>query len=384
METSIIKMLITKHRKEKTLESWKVLENMIEDKSYCRDCDESIFYPNSLIRLGKDGNIKYDISKPCSRSFKELDGVRYYLSSCPSCLDEKFNEYSSMNKSRVFNVMNRITRYAYNIPDDVANAFTKTTAVTLENLMKKYGENNGKLRWVKYRNLQAVTNTFEYKKEKYGWNKSDFDKFNRSRAITEENLINRHGESEGKLIFDEYCKKQVTNGKTPEWFIEKHGEIKGNQIYKLMSINKAKGTSSPGCVSKVSQEFFDRLDHYFNNLFNTRYSKKNKESIFYIDEIKKTYSVDYYIEELNLAIEFNGDYYHANPNKYHADFDFSELSKNRKITAKDLWEKDEKKYHLLEKYHGIKTIVVWESDYYKNKSNNKFYKDIARLCIEKK
>ena len=97
--------------------------------------------------------------------------------------------------------------------------------------------------------------------------------------ITEENLINRHGETEGKLIFDEYCKKQVTNGKTQEWFIEKHGEIKGNQIYKLMSINKAKGTSSPGCVSKVSQEFFDRLDHHFNNLFNTKYSKKNKESI---------------------------------------------------------------------------------------------------------
>ena len=53
METAIIKMLITKYRKDKTLESWKVLENLIEDKSYCRDCNESIFYQNSLIRLGK-------------------------------------------------------------------------------------------------------------------------------------------------------------------------------------------------------------------------------------------------------------------------------------------------------------------------------------------
>jgi len=384
METAIIKMLITKYRKDRTLESWKVLENLIEDKSYCRDCNGSIFYPNSLIRLGKDGNVKYETNNSCSRSFKNVGGNKYYLSVCSFCLDKKFDEYSGMNKSRVFNVMNRITRYAYNIPDDVANEFTKTTSVTLENLVKKYGENDGKLRWEKYRNLQAVTNTFEYKKEKYGWNKSDFDEFNQSRAITEKNLVNRHGEEKGKKIFSDYCEKQITNGKTLEWFIEKHGEIEGNQIYKLMSINKAKGTSSPGCVSKVSQEFFDRLDQHFNNLFNNRYSKKNKESIFYIDEINKTYSVDYYIEELNLAIEFNGDYYHANPNKYNADFDFSEFSKNRKITAKDLWEKDEKKYHLLEKHHGIRTIVVWESDYYKNKNNDKFYKNIVKLCIEKK
>lgn len=384
METAIIKMLITKYRKDKTLESWKVLENLIEDKSYCRDCNESIFYPNSLIRLGKDGNVKYETNNSCSRSFKNVDGNKYYLSVCSSCLDKKFDEYSSMNKSRVFNVMNRITRYAYNIPDDVANAFTKTTAVTLENLVKKYGEIEGNIRWEKYRNLQAVTNTFEYKKEKYGWTQSDFDEFNQSRAITEENLINRHGAVEGKKIFDEYREKQRTNGNTIGWFIEKYGEIEGNKKYKIVSIGKSKGASSPGCVSKVSQEFFDRLDQHFNNIFTTSYSRKNNERIFYIDAIRKTYSVDYYIDEFKVAIEFNGDYYHANPNKYNADFDFSELSKNRKITAKDLWEKDEKKYHLLEKHHGIRTIVVWESDYYKNKNNDKFYKNIVKLCIEKK
>lgn len=136
METAIIKMLITKYRKDKTLESWKVLENLIEDKSCCRDCNESIFYPNSLIRLGKDGNVKYETNNPCSRSFKNVGGNRYYLSVCSFCLHLKFPEYENINKSRVFNVMNRITRYAYNIPDDVANEFTKTTAVTLKNLVK--------------------------------------------------------------------------------------------------------------------------------------------------------------------------------------------------------------------------------------------------------
>jgi hypothetical protein len=383
METAIIKMLITKYRKDKTIESWKVLENLIEDKSYCRDCNGSIFYPNSLIRLGKDGNVKYETNNPCSRSFKNVGGNKYYLSVCSFCLDKKFDEYSSMNKSRVFNVMNRITRYAYNIPDDVANAFTKTTAVTLKNLVKKYGEIDGNIRWEKYRNLQAVTNTFEYKKEKYGWTQSDFDEFNQSRAITEENLINRHGDEEGKKIFSDYCKKQITNGKSLEWFIEKHGDESGYNVYKLMLINKAKGINSPGCVSRASQDFFDNLDILIGTKFNTSYSRKNRERIFYIEEFNKAYSVDYYIEELNLAIEFNGDYYHANPKKYKCDVHFN-LCKKGGVTAKDLWEKDEKKYHLLEKHHGIRTIVVWESDYYKNKNNDKFYKNIVKLCIEKK
>ena len=194
METAIVKMLIAKYRREKTLDSWTILENLISDKSYCKDCNKSIFYPNSLIRLGRDGNVKYETNNPCSRSFKDVGGNRYYLLVCSFCLHLKFQKYENMNKSRVFNVMNEITRYAFNIPDDVANTFTKTTAVTLKNLVKKYGENEGKLRWEKYRNLQAVTNTFEYKKEKYGWSREDFDKFNQSRAITEENLINRYGD----------------------------------------------------------------------------------------------------------------------------------------------------------------------------------------------
>jgi hypothetical protein len=385
METAIVKMLITKYRKDKTLESWKVLENLIEDKSYCRDCNESIFYPNSLIRLGKDGNIKYDISKSCSRSFKELNGVSYYLSVCSSCLDKKFDEYSSMNKSRVFNIMNRITRYAYNIPDDVANAFTKTTAVTLENLVKKYGEIEGNIRWEKYRNLQAVTNTFEYKKEKYGWNKSDFDEFNQSRAITEKNLINRHGDEKGKKIFSDYCKKQITNGKTLEWFIMKHGYADGLAIFDKMLNAKLKGMEGIGAYSTISQDFFDSLDAEFGNIFKTIYYRKNGEEkriVINVDGKYKLYYLDYFIPELNIAVEFFGNYYHANPQKYknpEAVIKFSRLH-----TVGEIWERDRLRIENLEKHHGIKTIVVWESDYYKNKNNDKFYKDIARLCIEKK
>jgi hypothetical protein len=139
-----------------------------------------------------------------------------------------------------------------------------------------------------------------------------------------------------------------------------------------------------GCYSKVSQEFLLKLDSHFKNLYSTHFASKEGEKVFFIDEIKKCYSLDYFIEELKISVEFHGDYFHANPKKYGPDYEFIGLIKNNKsITAKELWEKDLKKYSILEKYYGIKTIVVWESDYYKNKDNEKFYKEIIKKCIKK-
>jgi G:T-mismatch repair DNA endonuclease (very short patch repair protein) len=105
-----------------------------------------------------------------------------------------------------------------------------------------------------------------------------------------------------------------------------------------------------------------------------------KVLIDFIDEIKKCYSLDYFIEELKTSVEFHGDYFHANPKKYGPDHKFPGFVKNGgSITAKELWEKDSKKYSSLEKYHGIRTIIVWESDYYKNKDNENFYKEIQEI-----
>ena len=41
----------------------------------------------------------------------------------------------------------------------------KSCALTLENMIKKYGEMEGKIRWDSYCKKQSISNTFEYKKE---------------------------------------------------------------------------------------------------------------------------------------------------------------------------------------------------------------------------
>jgi G:T-mismatch repair DNA endonuclease (very short patch repair protein) len=72
---------------------------------------------------------------------------------------------------------------------------------------------------------------------------------------------------------------------------------------------------------------------------------------------------DIFLPKLNLIIEYNGDYWHCNPNKYNKDY-FHQV-KNK--TAKELWEYDKKKVDLILE-NGYNLEVVWESDYKKDKT----------------
>ena len=71
--------------------------------------------------------------------------------------------------------------------------------------------------------------------------------------------------------------------------------------------------------------------------------------------------IDYYIKELNIDIEFNGDIFHANPKIFKTDDRPNPWAKQ--YTAQQIWKGEAKRIDLLEKTLGTKTIVVWESDY---------------------
>ena len=113
-------------------------------------------------------------------------------------------------------------------------------------------------------------------------------------------------------------------------------------------------------ASKISQKFFSELDNYFSEYI-THYADKNGEKS--IKCPNKTYRLDYFIEDLNIDIEFNGDAIHGNPLLFEADEHCMPF--NRTLTAEDLWMADEIRRIELEKM-GIKTIVVWESEYTKD------------------
>jgi len=74
---------------------------------------------------------------------------------------------------------------------------------------------------------------------------------------------------------------------------------------------------------------------------------------------KKRYFYDFYLNEIGVIVEINGDYWHANPSKYK----YSDVLKtgHKEITALDIWEKDKKKLDFAKK-NGFEVIVIWESE----------------------
>ena len=61
---------------------------------------------------------------------------------------------------------------------------------------------------------------------------------------------------------------------------------------------------------------------------------------------------------LHIKIEFNGDYWHANPSIYNENY----YNKAKQLYAHEIWEYDKSKIYCATK-HGYKVLVIWESEY---------------------
>ena len=81
--------------------------------------------------------------------------------------------------------------------------------------------------------------------------------------------------------------------------------------------------------------------------------------IIFSKESEQSFPMDYFIKELNLDIEYNGDVFHANPSIYKKDDKPNPFTNE---TSEEMWNKDNEKIKLLEKDYNIKTMVIWESD----------------------
>lgn len=349
----------------------KILSEIEPGYLKCKECSDVVYHQSSFFRISKQ-NIIY-IEKKSHRLFKKIYDKEYYLVVCEDCLKKKFPEY----RNRIFNTMNHITKYAFDIPDDIYEKWKKENiGVTLHRLISLYGDNDGKKRWDKYCKRQSETNKFEYKKYKYGWNKEDFESYNKSRSVTLSNLIKKHGENKGLKIWQDYIEKQILT-KSKEYFINKYGEDKWNELNKkkaqtLENFIKRYGDkrafekfddymrmriSFP--ASKSSQIYFKTLDNVLGKKYTTYFYEKNGKEFGKLLSTGRYVYLDYYIKELNLDIEFNGDIFHANPNIFKSDDKPNPFNNE---TANEIWEKDEEKIKLLEREHNIKTITIWESN----------------------
>lgn len=123
-------------------------------------------------------------------------------------------------------------------------------------------------------------------------------------------------------------------------------------------------------LNSKSQEEISRINAAkLNNGYSV--SKAEKELFtalsLRIPNIKRNISISYnggknwYIYDMGLKnklIEYNGDYWHANPSIYTEEF----YNKTSKMSANDIWNKEKHKDRIA-KENGYEILKIWEKDY---------------------
>ena len=323
---------------------------------YCKDCGKLLIYDNASISFQKRNGQSKDTHKgdivSCGNTFlstKEYNGITYHLCRCKECVGKKYPEIYNV-KFLYSAKFAKYSQYAYDVPEEEFKKYTKERqSLTKNKMIKKYGEEVGIEKWNAYRQKQSITNTFEYKHEKYGMPLEDFHDYNKSRACTKELFIQRHGEAEGMQKWNAYCERQRYTTSL-EYFIERYGEEIGNEKYFIFDNERI----SFGGASKMATKFFNELSK--NEIFNNHeiyYSEYNHEYNV------KGYRLDFYDKTLNLVIEFYGDKWHANPILYKEN-DIIHLKQDN--LAGNIWKHDEyRKNLIINELHCI-FLIIWEHD----------------------
>lgn len=149
------------------------------------------------------------------------------------------------------------------------------------------------------------------------------------------------------------------------------------EVLSILKPQKGK-KEKPGTREKVKKTLMKRygVENAYELAKHTMLSKPQKEilnhlinsteftilSDFPIHTNGKCYKVDILIKEINLIIEFNGTYWHADPRFYNETY----FHKRKNKTAKDIWDIDEERIKNL-KNLGYNVKVIWEFDYIENK-----------------
>ena len=182
-------------------------------------------------------------------------------------------------------------------------------------------------------------------------------------------MIKKYGLEEGIKRYEAYCDKQKFT-KSREYVVAKYGEARWDEINRQkaaphdarliaqqenitidQAVAKIAARHRTAYVSDLELDFVSELEKLVGSLDHT-----NNNSPFGKWDHEHERYVVYDIKHGNCVIEFNGDYWHANPTIYSAD------DQIRGKLAKDIWHKDQTKLDIARKA-GLNVMVVWESDY---------------------
>lgn len=329
----------------------------------------------------ENGYKKYIVDRPASAKRIEDSIKKYGLKEGIDKIIEENSQKYSNTKERFINLYGEeegILKWENFIKPRVKKHF-KTNKPTLEKYIEKYGEENGKFLWDNYKN--SLRYTKDKCIEKYGkeegekkWNeyiKKISESCKKSTSSDQMKYINsveyyvdKYGREEGEKKYSLWKKSQDHSSK--EFMVKKYGIENGLKKYKEIGFKRA--FHSDAYHSRISQILFEDIKKIINdNDSEFKFSTNGGELRLYDKNENKPYYYDFSYK--NKIIEYNGDYWHANPKIYNGDYAF----KNG-VCATDIWDRDKKKVEFA-KQLGYEVFVVWDNDYKKDKI------DILKKCI---
>ena len=328
---------------------------------YCKECGKFLAYDNAVFHINSvTKKIVCDDNKLSFLSTRNYNGNEYHLCRCYDCVCEKFPNFKDV-RFKFAHKAAKYTQYGFGVPDeDFKPVCDARQSVTKEKMIKKYGITEGTERWNSYCKKQADSNKFEYKHEKHGMTYEEYDEYNKSRAVTLDNMIKRYGVQDGLFHWNQYVERQRYTC-TLEYFIEKYGDTIGTEKYNDF-VEKRNTSNRLFGPSAISLEMFDKLiKNYKNNIV---YYDENEYSV-HTNKLC-LYHVDYYDKTLNIIIEFYGDFFHLNPKIYDADF-IQFKHHEKAILAKNRWQHDKERIDDIQQTLNCKVIIVWEFTYKNDK-----------------
>jgi hypothetical protein len=161
-------------------------------------------------------------------------------------------------------------------------------------------------------------------------------------------FIARYGENDGGKLHADLCNHRK-KAYTLAGFVARHGHDEGNRLWSKKFKNRHN--------SKKATEFFKKLSALLSGYKIYTAGNENGEYGVLDKHNNKYYFYDFVVPELNFCVEYHGDYWHCNPEKYSADF----FHVQSQLSAREIWESDKIKQTCLLTERNIPTIVVWES-----------------------
>jgi hypothetical protein len=211
----------------------------------------------------------------------------------------------------------------------------KNTSKKISKSNKENGNNNSTLAyWLKYTNGDG-TKAKELLSQ-------------RQKTFSLEVCIEKYGEEKGLEVF---------NARQEKWL----ATLDSKTDEEKLRINKAKLYKN-GMISNSEKSLYKLLLNYFPELESQ-----------YIINYSSTKNYVYDIKHNNKIIEFNGNYWHADPAKYKEN-QCIRFPGRDSVLVEDIWEKDRLKLEYAKEL-GFEVLVIWESEYL-NKPE-----EIVQKCI---